>query len=88
MGVRTGYLDHTVASVFNNRRRGIGADNLQTKADGKSFVEVVGRSGDLDGITGVSQRDCMPDGLAGGLGRLAVVVVTAVYPIDIPCAAG
>ena len=40
-------------------------DQLQAESDGE--ILSIGRSGDHDGIAGVSQRDTMPDGLASGL---------------------
>jgi len=82
-----GNRDYRASLVaVNNRRCRTGAYDLQADFNGE--ILGVDRWGHHDGVTRRTQRDGMPNGLAGGLGRLAVVVVVAVHAIHIPRVAG
>ena len=87
MGARIGNVYHrAVLSSINNRRAGGGTDNPQADADGE--ILCVGSGGDDDRIARGRKRDGVPDGLASGLGCLAVVAVVSVHPIHVPCVTG
>lgn len=80
-------VDHTAACLaVNNGRGSVGADQVQANVD--SEILLIDGVGNQDGISRRSQRDGMSDSLAGPLARLAVVAVTPVCAIDIPCVAG
>ena len=75
-----------MVAAINNRGLGTRPDHLQADADGE--ILPVSRGRNQDGIARVGEGNGLPDGFAGGLGRLSVVVVTAVHSIDVPRVAG
>lgn len=68
------------------RRAGGGTDHLQAESDGE--ILFIGRGGDHDGIARRCQRDGVPDGFTRALRRLAIIVVAAVHPFDVPDVGG
>ena len=78
MGGRAGNCDHGCnASSINDCCRVAGTEKGQADADGE--ILCIGRGGDNDGIAGRSQRDRMPDGLAGGCSRAGGTLIPPVW---------
>ncbi len=87
MGTGAGTCDYCAdGSAINDCRGGSGTGDRQAETDGQ--ILSVGCGGDLDGIARRSERDGMPDGLAGGRGRRAVVGVIPPDSVYLSCRAG